>query len=138
MQKQVFLDYASATPVSEKVREAMLPFFSENFFNPSAAYLPSKHLRKIYEDYKDQLAHTIGAKGNDLVITAGATESINLAFTVFKKYPDAKCLILETEHSAVLESAKHYAKNIELIKVDSTGLIKLDDLKQKIDDRTAH
>ena len=59
----------------------MLPYFSERFFNPSAPYLAAKQVRDTYEDYKNRLAHLIGAKGNDLVITSGATEANNLAFT---------------------------------------------------------
>ena len=77
----IFLDHASATPVSPAAFSAMQPYFSEYFFNPSAPYLPAKEVRDAYEEAKNRLAHTIGAKGADLVITSGATESINLAFT---------------------------------------------------------
>ncbi len=132
----IYLDYAAATPVDERVFEAMKPFFSECFFNPSAPYLPAKHSRKIYEDAKDELAHTIGAKGNDLVITAGATESINLAFTVLKNYENSNCLISEIEHASVREAAKNLASEVREIKVDKTGCIDLRDLKEKIDDNT--
>lgn len=132
----IYLDFAAATPVHPKVLEAMLPYFSENFYNPSAPYLPAKHLRGEYEAKKSALAQTIGAKSPDLVITAGATESINLAFTVLEKYPDAEALILATEHASVRESARHYAKKVTEIAVDSTGLIDQKDLATKITDRT--
>ena len=132
----IYLDFAAATPVHPKVLEAMLPYFSENFYNPSAPYLPAKHLRGEYEMKKAALAQTIGAKSPDLVITAGATESINLAFTVLENYPDAEALILSTEHASVRESARHYAKTVGEIAVDSTGLIDLKDLAAKITDQT--
>ena len=132
----IYLDFAAATPVHPKVLEAMLPYFSENFYNPSAPYLPAKHLRGEYESKKSALAQTIGAKSPDLVITAGATESINLAFTVLENYPDAEALILSTEHASVRESARHYAKTVGEIAVDSTGLIDLKDLAAKITDQT--
>ena len=132
----IYLDFAAATPVHPKVLEAMLPYFSENFYNPSAPYLPAKHLRGEYEAKKSALAQTIGAKSPDLVITAGATESINLAFTVLENYTDAEALILSTEHASVRESAKHYAKVVKEIAVDSTGLIDQKDLATKITDRT--
>ena len=132
----IYLDFAAATPVHPKVLEAMLPYFSENFYNPSAPYLPAKHLRGEYEMKKAALAQTIGAKSPDLVITAGATESINLAFTVLENYPDAEALILSTEHASVRESAKHYAKTVGEIAVDSTGLIDLKDLVTKITNQT--
>ena len=132
----IYLDYAAATPVSEQVFEAMKPFFSENFFNPSASYLPAKHVRRVYEDAKDELAHTIGAKGNDLVITAGATESINLAFTVLKNFENANCLISKIEHASVREAAKNFASEVREINVDKTGYLDLKDLEKKIDDNT--
>lgn len=130
----IYLDHAAATPVLPQALDAMLPFFTEQFFNPSAPYLPAKHVREAYETAKDQLAHTIGAKGVDLIITAGATESINLAFTCLDalqtKAP--KALVLSTEHSAVLAAAKSH--DYDLIKVDRTGLIDLADLRSKLSD----
>ena len=71
-----YLDHAAATPVAEKVQEAMLPYFAEQFFNPSAPYLPAVETRHAYEEAKERLAHTIGAKGADLVMTSGATEAL--------------------------------------------------------------
>ena len=77
----IYLDHAAATPVNEKVLKAMEPYFAEQFFNPSAAYLPAKKVSADYEAAKAVIAHAIGAKASDLVITAGATEANNLAFT---------------------------------------------------------
>ncbi len=122
----IYLDHAAATPVSRKALAAMQPYFSDDFFNPSAPYLPAKHVREAYEAAKDDLAHVIGAKGVDLVITGGATESINLAFTA----AHGKILTLATEHSAVLEAAKSHS--YELIKVDQNGLIDLRDFQEKL------
>lgn len=124
----IYLDHAAATPVSPQALKAMLPYFTEDFFNPSAPYLPAKHVREAYESAKDQVAHCIGAKGVDLVITAGATESINLAFTASHH----KSLALAIEHTAVLAAAK--SKKYDLISVDKFGLIQLDDLLRKLDD----
>ncbi|MBR3253965.1 cysteine desulfurase [Candidatus Saccharibacteria bacterium] len=78
----IYLDHAAATPVSERVFEAMKPYFSDDFFNPSAAYLPAKKVASDYENAKAIIAHAIGAKANDIVITAGATEANNLALGV--------------------------------------------------------
>lgn len=124
----IYLDHAAATPVSQKALEAMLPYFSEDFFNPSAPYLPAKHVRETYESAKNNLAHTIGAKGVDLVITGGATESINLAFTACH----GKVLTLATEHAAVLAAAA--PRPYTLIKVDKNGLINLDDCRKNLSD----
>ena len=80
----IYLDHAAATPVSRKVLAAMEPYFTTEFYNPSAAYLPAKKVASDYENAKATIAHAIGAKASDLVITAGATEANNLAFTVLK------------------------------------------------------
>ena len=78
----IYLDHAAATPVSRKVLQAMEPYFTRDFFNPSAAYLPAKKVASDYENAKATIAHAIGAKANDIVITAGATEANNLALGV--------------------------------------------------------
>ncbi len=122
----IYLDHAAATPVTPKALQAMLPYFSEHFFNPSAPYLPAKRVREAYESAKDDLAHVIGAKGVDLVITGGATESINLAFTACRH----KALTLVTEHAAVLAAASQHHST--LIKVNKNGLIDLDDFRKNL------
>lgn len=152
----IYLDHAAAAPVSAKAFSAMIPYFSERFFNPSAPYLPAKHVRDDYEAAKNVLAHTIGAKGVDLIMTSGATESINLAFTTIdvikenntqnKSIEDSglsceklkntafepKVLVLATEHTAVLQVAKKY--QYEIIPVDKNGLIRIDALSEMLDD----
>lgn len=136
----IYLDFAAATPVSEKVLAAMEPYFSERFFNPSAPYLPAKRVREDYEEAKAELAHTIGAKAADIIITAGATESVNLAFRTINgsstnsDMQTNKVLYLVTEHASVRETAKQFGA--AEIKVDKTGLIDLADLKAKITDQT--
>ena len=123
----IYLDYAAATPVSKKAFEAMLPYFSDQFFNPSAIYMPAKQVRSAYDAAKADIAHCIGAKGNDIIITASATEANNIAFTTVTK----KCLVLDTEHDSVLNVAKNYQH--DFIKVSKDGTIDLNDLKSKLD-----
>ena len=125
----IYLDHAAATPVSDKVLEAMKPYFSVDFFNPSAAYLPAKKVAADYEAAKGAIAHAIGAKASDLVITAGATEANNLAFTSINT---CSALYLETEHESVRAVAKAYGG--VAVKVLANGLIDLNDLKTKITD----
>ena len=130
----IYLDHAAATPLSEKAQKAMADFWSEKFFNPSAAYLPAIEVRKLYEQAKDDIAHAIGAKGVDLVITAGATESINLAFSSIKD-KDAEVLISAVEHPSVSQTASQF-KNLQTIKVDKYGRLDLEDLKSKLSPKT--
>ena len=126
----IYLDHAAATPVDARVLKAMMPFFGEEFFNPSAAYLPAKKVAAEYEAAKGVIAHAIGAKASDLVMTAGATEANNLAFTSAK----AGVLYLETEH----DSVRHVAESLggQAIDVLPNGLIDLNDLRTKINDKT--
>ena len=126
----IYLDHAAATPVSEKAYEAMKPYFLDDFFNPSAAYLPAKKVAADYENAKATIAHAIGAKASDLVITAGATEANNLAFTATK----GSALYLSTEHDSVRRVAESLGG--QAINVLPNGLIDLDDLRSKITDDT--
>jgi cysteine desulfurase len=129
----IYLDYAAATPLSDKALNAMLPYYSEQFFNPSAAYLPAVTVRRAYEKAKDDIAHVIGAKGADLVMTSGATESINLAFSLIPA--GAEVLISAVEHASVLESAKRTG-SYKVIDVDKNGRIDIEDFKAKLTPRT--
>ncbi|MBQ6570915.1 cysteine desulfurase [Candidatus Saccharibacteria bacterium] len=126
----IYLDHAAATPVSAKVLSAMLLYFTDDFFNPSAAYLPAKKVHDDFERAKGVIAHFIGAKSNDLIITSGATEANALAFTALSE--TGKVLVLSTEHSSVLENARRYP--FETIKVNESGLIDLEDLAAKLTD----
>ena len=129
----IYLDHAAATPLSDKAKQAMEPYFSDFFFNPSAAYLPAVDVRHRYEAAKDEIAHVIGAKGADLVMTSGATESINLAFSLVGD--DGEILISAVEHAAVVENAK-LAGNYQTIKVDENGRVDLADFQAKLSPRT--
>ena len=128
----IYLDHAAATPVSAKVLEAMKPYFLDEFFNPSSAYLPAKKVASEYEEAKGKIAHAIGAKANDLIMTAGATEANNLAFTAVS--PNGEVLYLKTEHDSVRNPAKRFV--YQDIEVDKNGRILMDDLRAKISDKT--
>ena len=128
----IYLDYAAATPVSKRAKAAMLPYFDEKFFNPSAAYLPAVETRHEYEAAKDTIAHVIGAKGVDLVITSGATEANSLVFAAVPD--DAEVLISAAEHPSIRANAA--LKNYKVIAVDQTGRIDLDDFKKKLSPKT--
>ena len=117
-----------------RVLEAMEPYFSHDFFNPSAAYLPAKKVAADYEAAKATIAHAIGAKASDLVITAGATEANNLAMTILDGSCRSAMLYLATEHDSVRKVAERYGG--VPVKVLQSGVIDLDDLRGKITDDT--
>lgn len=128
----IYLDYAAATPLSEKAKQAMLPYFDEKFFNPSAAYLPANEVRQEYEKAKGDIAHVIGAKAADLVMTSGATESNSLVFASISD--DAEVLISAVEHPSVRANAAQ--KNCKIIEVDQNGRINLEDFRTKLTPKT--
>ncbi|MDO4611631.1 MAG: cysteine desulfurase family protein [Candidatus Saccharibacteria bacterium] len=128
----IYLDHAAATPVSKKARLAMEPYFDAEFFNPSAAYLPARKVAAEYETAKATIARAIGAKATDLVITAGATEANNLAFSAAG---EGEVLYLVTEHDSVRKVAER--RGGEAIAVDRNGRILIEDLRKKISDNVS-
>ena len=114
----IYLDHAAATPCRREVVEAMAPYWSEKFYNPSSPYAPAVEIRHEYEAAKHRIAMVIGAKPTDITMTAGATESINLAMTAAR---DGHVVTTTIEHAAVLESTKQYDHT--LIAVSPKGLV---------------
>jgi cysteine desulfurase len=72
-ERMYYLDHAAATPVSAHVVDAMLPYLTDKFFNPSSPYTQAVAIRREYDAAKSRLAATFGAKGDEIVMTAGAT-----------------------------------------------------------------
>lgn len=95
----IYLDYAAATPVDEQVLEAMMPYFSQCFANPSASYAPARQARADVEDARARIAHLMGAKPANIVFTAGATEANNLALSAVSS--DAHVIASAIEHESV-------------------------------------
>lgn len=102
IESTIYLDHAAATPLEPRVLEAMLPYFSDAFYNPSSPYAPAVEVRRDYEAAKASLAACIGARPAELVMTAGATESINLAIGSQVGHVVTSAI----EHEAVLAAVK--------------------------------
>ncbi|MEO6109759.1 MAG: cysteine desulfurase family protein [Candidatus Saccharimonadales bacterium] len=122
----IYLDHAAATPMDPKVVAAMQPYFSDDFYNPSAPYAPAITVRRAYEQAKQTIGQTIGVKGEELIITAGATESINLAFNGLTGH----VVSANVEHHAVLEAAKRFEHT--LVEADKRGVVSADSIKDAI------
>lgn len=122
----IYLDHAAATPLDEQVLGAMTPYLTSKFYNPSSPYLPALEVRRQYNDAKDRLAQTFGGRGDEVVMTAGATESINLALASVGEH----IVTSEIEHHSVLKTAERL--NHSLVKANSKGLINPDDIKKAI------
>lgn len=135
MKPVIYLDYAAATPMDERVLAAMQPYFSERFYNPSANYLVAKAVSKDLEQARASVAKVLGARLAEIIFTAGGTEANNLAINgVMEKYPDANMVVSAIEHESVLLPAHQF--DAHEVGVDEKGSVRLDDLRAKIDDRT--
>jgi cysteine desulfurase len=132
----IYLDYAAATPVDPAVLRAMQPYFSDNFYNPSATYAAAAEVRKALEAARSGVAYWLGARSSEVIFTAGGTEANNLAIHgVMRQYPKGNIVVSSLEHESVLEPARGYDCREVAVKAD--GRLDLDDLRQKIDGRTA-
>lgn len=131
----IYLDYAAATPLDSSVAEAIKPFYSQLFHNPSANYLAAKKVRQALDDARSKVAHWLGARPSEVIFTAGGTEANNLAVHgILRKFPDANVVVSAVEHESVLAPAHEY--DCREVVVDSTGRLILEDLRKKIDDKT--
>lgn len=127
-QTEIYLDNAAATPVDDRVLRVMMPYFSDDFYNPSAAYLAARQVRSDVETARHQLAQLIGAKTAEIVITAGATESINIALNGIA----GRIVTTAIEHQSVLVMAQQ--RGGVILPVNNKGLIDLVQLRQALTD----
>ncbi|MDB5181753.1 MAG: cysteine desulfurase, partial [Candidatus Saccharibacteria bacterium] len=133
--KQIYLDYAAATPVDPEVFEVMLPYFSEKFYNPSAVYLAAHDVSRDLSAARSAVAQCIGARPVEVTFTAGGTEANNLAiFGVLAAFPGSKIVTSSIEHDSVLEAARQH--DCTEAPVNERGIVDVARLEQVIDDET--
>ena len=126
----IYLDYAAATPIDQRVLDAEEPYFRERFFNPSASYQAAREVRRDYEEARHVLAQNLGARPAEIVITAGATESTNLAIGGVSGH----IVTTNIEHPAVLALAS--ARNATILPVNEKGLVNPASVENAITDET--
>jgi len=135
MHDTIYLDYAAATPMDERVLASMQPYFSERFYNPSATYMAANKVHKDLENARWTIAQTIGARASEVIFTAGGTEANNLVIRgVMEQFPDGNIVVSSIEHESVLKPAHEYA--CKEIPVSKDGLVLIPELATLIDDHT--
>lgn len=138
--KRVYLDYAAATPLDDKVLAAMLPYQTNAFYNPSSLYFNARETKKDLEAARAKIAKILGAKPAEIIFTSGATESVNLAIMGIAGMHSGKKIVASAiEHHAVLgclEALNAQGSKTELAPVSPKGIIKIDELEKAIDDDT--
>ncbi len=136
--KRIYLDHAATTPVDKSVVEAMIPFFTEEFGNPSSIYQEGRGAKKAIEAAREKIAKAINADIREIYFTGSGSEADNWAIKgiALKNQKRGKHIITtEIEHPAVLETCAYLEKNgfdVTYLPVDQDGLVSLDDLKSAI------
>jgi cysteine desulfurase len=135
MKSPIYLDYAAATPLDERVLKAMQPFYAEKFYNPSATYLAAKGVSYDLNDARARVASQLGARPAEVIFTAGGTEANNLAIHgIMQRYPDGNLVVSAIEHESVLAPAHEYDCREAGVLPD--GTIDLQQLETLIDEKT--
>ena len=125
----IYADNSATTPLSRTALEAMLPYFSEKFGNPSAAYSYGREAKKAIEDARRSVAQSLGALNNEIFFTSGGTEGDNwIIQSVGEQYASRGRHIISTkiEHSAVLKTLERMESrgfSVTLLEPDSQGMI---------------
>ncbi len=138
MKKLIYLDNAATTKTAPEVVEAMLPYFTEKFGNPSSVYSFASGNKEVISEQRDVIASVLGAKSNEIYFTAGGSESDNWALkAAAEAYADKGNHIITTkiEHHAILHTAEYLEKRgfeVTYLDVDEDGKIRLDELKKAI------
>lgn len=142
MPAPIYLDHAATTPVRPEVRAAMEPFFGPTFGNPSSAHRWGRAARAALDEARERVAHTLGARPDELVFTSGGTEADNLAILgAWRARRDpARRAVVSTpvEHKAVLAAvhqAAHEGAVERLMAVDAEG--RVDALAPELDANVA-
>ncbi len=140
--KKVYMDYAASTPVDKEVLDEMLPFFDKYYGNASSIHSFGVDAFNAVEEAREQVAKIIGAKNDEIIFTAGGTESDNIAIKgVAFKNRDKKgskgynIITCSIEHPAVLETCKYLESigyKVKFLPVDKYGIVNLDELEKSI------
>ena len=142
-QRQIYVDHAATTPVAPEVLDAMLPYFSEFFGNPSSIHRLGRRANVVLENARRSIAGLIGARPGEIVFTGCGSESDNaalrgIALARRAKIGATRIVTTPIEHHAVLTTAEdlrdHYGFTLTLLPVDSTGRIDLTACEQAVGD----
>ncbi len=138
MTGQVYMDHSATTPVDHAVVEAMLPYFSEKFGNPSSLYTIGRQARRAIEESRQKVADLIGAKKEEIIFTGSGTESDNLAIKgiAYRNRKKGDHIITSSiEHHAVLHTCKYLETQgfkVTYMPVDKDGLVNPKDVEKAI------
>jgi len=139
--QRIYLDYAATTPTHPNVVEAMLPYFTNSFGNPSSIYACGQDAKEATEGARANVAALIGARDEEIIFTSGGTEADNAALkgVAYASKDKGHIITSSIEHHAILETG-HFLETqgfeITYLPVDEHGMVDPDDVRQAITDKT--
>ncbi len=142
MTKRIYVDNAATTKVAPEVVEAMLPYFTENFGNPSSIYAEGREAKKAIERAREQVATAIGADPKEIYFTGSGSEADNWALRSTAKALSSKgnhIITSAVEHHAILHTCQDLEKQgyeVTYLPVDKYGMVSPEDVKAAIKDTT--
>ncbi len=140
--KPIYVDHAATSPTHPAVVDAMIPYFYENFGNPSSIHQFGRKSRQAVDEARAFLAGTINATEKEIIFTSGGTEADNLAvlgYVMANQNKGNHVITTSIEHHALLHTCHHLEKNdfeITYLPVDENGLISIKDLEDSIKEET--
>jgi len=139
---RIYLDYNASTPIAPKVLEAMMPYLTSKFGNPSSSHSFGVECRAAIEQAREQVASLLGCAASEIIFTSGATESNNMVIKgLAKAVGKGKHFITsQIEHPAVLEPCRHidrFGYRVTYLPVDRYGLVDPDALSKAITPETS-
>jgi len=139
---RIYFDNAATTPLDKEVLEAMMPYLTEHFGNPSSIYSYGRETRLAIENARKSVAKMLGTKPANIFFTSGGTESNNTAIAASIRDLGCTHIISSSiEHHAVLHTVEHYCSCNQLthsfVKLSQDGIIDYADLEQQLAEQTA-
>jgi cysteine desulfurase len=135
----IYLDYNATTPLCDAAREAMLPYLTRHFGNPSSVHAAGREARAAIDDARDKLAAFLHAKPGEIIFNSGATESCNLGVLGLARSGSPRgghIISNKAEHHAVLNGVEHLENRegfeVTWLNVSETGIVDLDQLADSI------
>jgi cysteine desulfurase len=140
--KSIYLDYAATTPIDNEVLSLMLPYFSDEYNNPSSLHKSGRKALKAIREAKEIISRIINVSSDEIIFTGSGTEADNIALIGTARANKEKgnhIIISAIEHKAILESAKFLEKEgfeISFLPVDKNGVVDLNEFKSLIREDT--
>jgi len=138
----IYMDHASTTPVKREVLEAMFPYFTETFGNPSSIYSLAQEARKAVDQSRESIARVFGGRMGEVIFTSGGTESDNIALKGVAsalRTTGNHIVTSSIEHHAILHTChqlEQFGFEVTYLPVDEYGLVDPDDLQKAITEQT--